>query len=69
LKGYIITDHDVDIQKGTIEGGVWTRSVLTKYNSISYTNALIGMSMKPLKEGILFPLIGDPPINIVISEN
>jgi hypothetical protein len=69
LKGYIISDHDIDIQKGTIEGGVWTRSVLTKYNSISYTNALIGMTMKPLKECILFPLIGDPPIKIVISKN
>jgi hypothetical protein len=67
LKGYIITDHDIDIQNGILEGGMWVRSVLTRYNSVSYTNALIGVTIKALKEEISFPLIGDPPLRVIIS--
>ncbi|HEX2957291.1 MAG TPA: hypothetical protein VHO70_10695 [Chitinispirillaceae bacterium] len=67
LKGYIVTDHDINIQKGTIEGGFWARSVVTKYDSVSYTNAMIGITIKALKEEILFPLLGDPPVQVIIS--
>lgn len=67
LKGYIVTDHDINIQNGTIEGGFWARSIVTNYNSVSYTNALIGVIIKTLKEEICFPLIGDPPVKINVS--
>jgi hypothetical protein len=53
-KGYIITDHDIDIQRGIIEGGIWVRSILTRYNSVSYTNALIGVHYKTAQGGDLF---------------
>jgi hypothetical protein len=69
LKGYIVTDHDINIQKGTIEGGFWARSVVTKSDSTSYTNALIGITIKTLKEEILFPLLGDPPVQVIVSSS
>jgi hypothetical protein len=62
-----VTDHDINIQKGTIEGRFWARSIVTNYNSASYTNALIGVTIKTLKEEIPFPLLGDPPVEVIVS--
>jgi hypothetical protein len=67
IKGYIITDHDIDIQSGDIEGSLWARNISTTYNSMSYTNALIETTISELSEEIPFPLLGGLPLKIIVN--
>jgi hypothetical protein len=67
IKGYVLTDNDINIKEAVIEGTLWARSVIAYDDSISYTNALLDIKINECRESIAFPLLGNTPVRVVVD--
>lgn len=68
ITGVIITDHDMDMKNVSIEGHVWARSIVTRYENKSYKNYLFKTSIRQSEKTLAFPLIGNSPVKVCYSE-
>jgi len=65
IDGCIITDGAIDLQEVTMRGHIYARYITT-VRDIGYTNWLFGCKLQPLEKKIVFPLLGSPPLEIVM---
>ena len=67
MNGSIITDGDCFMSECVINGRLWTRSILSRDSEGSYIDYLIKTTIKSENDKTPFPLVGDPPVRLIVS--
>ena len=65
INGTIVTDGDCYLYECAITGRLWARAIVARDTDGSYTNYLISSSINLPVEETPFPLLGEPPVEIV----
>lgn len=65
----VVTDGDCRFYKSNLKGRLWARSIVAKDAEGTYTNYLIESSIEENPDEIPFPLLGEPPMEIVAAGN
>jgi hypothetical protein len=64
FSGNLITDGYIQLNKISLSGHIWARTLFTLENKASYKNYLFQSELKPPKTYIPFPLLGEMPVKI-----
>ena len=68
LNGICLTDGDIEMNDATICGHLWVRSIVTSDSKKAYINYCFNLRIEEPRAETVFPLIGTPPVSLVIEK-
>lgn len=69
ITGSLITDYDIEMRDISLEGPIYCRTILTMERETPHKNWLFGCELRPLRQGVPFPMIGEMPAVVVLERS